>query len=265
MRCGSFYTSKSLLIQSCFSGKEKMTNQTLQGLYDKQYQSVASAVSASPSLLSFLKSEPLNSWISDRRHKGPWCELGCGTRSLLEDIEGFLPGHQKDECYAFDFSKEAIALTDKLSHVSYEQVDLLKGVPHGGYSFILDAHFLHCLDSLPHLYQMLGKIGKALEPGGIFAAEVMMAHKNMSFDVDYTYDSECSVLFQKEGIPTRIILEARAWEDLLNNSGLSLEFFVCQSSIKMIPSSSRSTPMQGDPECLRFILKKPTTPHLGVK
>jgi trans-aconitate methyltransferase len=231
-----------------------MTNQSL---YDRQYRKITRSQGPSPSLVSFLKSEPLNSWLSQRRHDGPWCELGCGTRSLLEDIEVFLPGHVKEECYGFDFSHEAISKACGTSHVQYQQVDLLEGVPRGGFSFILDGHFLHCLDSLPGLYQMLGKIGQALAPGGIFAAEVMMAHKAMSFDVEFNFDHETAVLYQEDGAPARIILDARDWEDLLKNTGLSLEFFVCQSSIKMIPSAVRSTPMQGDPECLRFVLRRP--------
>lgn len=242
-----------------------MTNpsgQTSRHLYDEQYRRISTAPAPSPSLISFLKSEPLNNWISQQMNAGPWCELGCGAQSLFENIDLFLPGHAKADCVGFDFSKEAIALSPRNS-VRYEVTNLLEGIPGEGYSFILDGHFLHCLDSLPHLYQMLGHIARSLKPGGIFAAEVMMAHKMMSFDVDYNFDFESSVLYQQDGIAARIILEARVWEDLLKNTGLKLEFFVCQSSIKMIPSADRSTPMQGDPECLRFVLRRPEQESKG--
>jgi len=210
-----------------------------------------------PSLLSFLKGEPLNHWLRSLLDSGPWCELGSGPYSLFEVGEELIPGLGfKNDLMAFDLSNSAIESSPS-EKIKYKVQDITKGLPLGPYAFILDGHFLHCLSSLPELFQTLGMIFNALKPGGLFAGEVMMAHKNLSFDHDLFYDFDTNVL-SFEGRPLRVILWAHEWEQLFIEAGFKIEFFICQSSIKMIPGRKRRIPMSGDPECLRFVLKRPS-------
>lgn len=221
---------------------------------NRQYNE-KSGIYISPSLKSFIRSEPLNPWCTNLIKSGPWCELGGGARSIFESFEEVFPHFEKSDLFSFDGSSAAIEMAPTHSRVQYKMVDLTKTIPGGPYSFILDGHFLHCLDSLPQAFHTLGLIYHALRPNGIFAGEVMMAHKQLSFDHDLQYDPDNFTL-SKDGHPIRLIMEAMEWEDLFNSVGFKIDYFVCQSSIKMIPSLERDIPMNGDPECLRFILKK---------
>lgn len=209
-----------------------------------------------PSLLSFLKREPVKEWLLERISQGPWCELGCGDESILED--GFLVGlEQKQNIWGFDLSDVAIERARSTGRLNYEQRDITEGIPYGPYSFILDGHFLHCLNSLPEVFTVLGHILRALKPGGLYIGEVMTIHKNISFDSEFYFDFDQGVLYQGDH-PVRTILEARQWEDLFRSCGFEIQYFVCQGSIKMIPAGKRGEPMSGDPECLRFVLKRPS-------
>ena len=226
------------------------------GFLDQQYKDASLEGSVSPSLWSFIKGDPLQSWLPQKLNEGPWCELGCGTLSLFEKKDELVYGlSQKEDVYAFDLSSEAIAKAQG-DFVHYQQANCVEDIPYGPHSFILDGHYLHCLSSLPEVFQALGTIWHALEFDGLFAGEVMTAHKGLSFDHDLFFNHSESVLY-KDDRPIRTILEAREWEQLFNDSGFSIQYFVCQASIKMIPQRERTIAMSGDPECLRFILKKP--------
>ncbi len=217
---------------------------------------------SNPSLSSFLKKEPINQWLKDSLVDGAWAELGCGEKSLFE--EELLPGiENKSDLWGFDLSDVAIDRANSWGRCHYHQADLTKGIPYGPYQILLDGHFLHSLCSLPEVFTVLGHILQSLRPGGRFIGEVMTLHKNISFDSDLYFDFDKRVLFQGS-IPIRTILEAREWEDLFKNCGFEIEFFVCQASIKMIPGNKRSEPMTGDPECLRFTLKRPNTKNKGI-
>ncbi|MCF8060582.1 MAG: hypothetical protein K9K67_14870 [Bacteriovoracaceae bacterium] len=233
-----------------------MDQSTKKTLLDEQYRGLTGRSNASPSLFSFLKNSPLSEWLQNRISDGPWCELGCGNYSLFEEGEQLISGlSYKEDIFGFDLSSVAIEQAPH-SNIQYKQADCSQVIPGGGHSFILDGHFLHCLSSLPEVFQTLGVISDALLPGAIYAGEVMTSHKKLSFDHDLYFDSKNSVLFQDDR-PIRVILEAREWESLFKDAGLEIIFFICQASIKMIPHREREIPMSGDPECLRFILKKP--------
>lgn len=209
-----------------------------------------------PSLMSYLASEPLSLWLSQRLAQGPWAELGGGGLSLFELGDQLVSGlSRKDDLYSFDISEQAKKKASK-GKVHYQQVDCTKEIPHAPFSFILDAHYLHCLSSMPQVFHGLGVIWHALIPGGLYAGEVMTAHKNLSFDHDLYFNHHESVLYYEDR-PIRTILEAREWEQLFKDAGFEIQYFVCQASIKMIPQRERQIPMSGDPECLRFILKRP--------
>lgn len=241
-------TGKSLKSDDFGSDKSSYLN--------SQYETSGNPRIVHPSLKSFLKSPPLNDWLMHAVYEGPWCELGSGPHSLFEEGEELVRDlSRKKDLFGFDLSTRAIEMSTS-ERVVYEAVDVSKEIPYGPYSFILDGHLLHCLTSLPELYQTLGVVLNALKPGGIFAGEVMIAHKNLSFDHDLSFDFDTNIL-SFEGRPLRIILEPREWEELFIDAGFKIQFFVCQSSIKMIPLRERTVPMNGDPECLRFVLKKP--------
>lgn len=225
-------------------------------ILDLQYEHYGNQKNPNPSLKSFLKTSPLKEWLIQVMNQGPWCELGSGPYSLFEEGDELLKGlSSKTDLWGFDLSQKAIDLSYS-DRVRYQVQDISEGLPYGPYSFILDGHLLHCLTSLPEVFQTLGVILRALKPGGYFAGEVMIAHKNLSFDHDLFYDFETNIL-SFEDRPLRIILEPREWEDLFISAGFKIRFFVCQSSIKMIPHRERKVPMNGDPECLRFVLQKP--------
>ena len=224
-------------------------------LLDEQYRSLTERVGVAPSLYSFLKNSPLNEWLSPLFTDGPWCELGCGNQSIFEEGDQLLSGLSlKKDIFGFDLSSVAIEQAPH-SIINYEQADCSHLIPKGPFSFILDGHFLHCLSSMPEVFQTLGVISNALLPGGLYAGEVMTSHKSLSFDHDLFFDHQNSVLYQEDR-PLRIILEAREWEGLFNDAGFEIAFFLCQASIKMIPCRDRTQAMSGDPECLRFILRK---------
>lgn len=221
-----------------------------------QYDGVKDPKRLNASLYSFLRTEPLRAWLSNIISSGPWCEIGCGAYGLFEEGDHLIPGlSKKQDLYGLDLSSRAIEMAPE-SNIHYAVADVSQGLPAKDFSFVLDGHLLHCLDSLPELFQTLGAILHSLKPGGLFAGEVMIAHKNLSFDHDLSFDFETNIL-SFEGRSLRIILEPREWEELFINAGFEIQFFVCQSSIKMIPNRERKVPMTGDPECLRFVLKRP--------
>ncbi len=223
---------------------------------DAQYRNLSQRKAPAASLVSFLSKEPLKDWLIQKLNEGPWAEVGSGHYSLFEKGDELFFGLSgKKDLYAFDLSSEAISQAPH-GQVNYIEADATLDLPHGPFSFILDGHFLHGLSSLPEVFQALGVIGKSLKPGGLFAGEVMMAHKNLSFDHDLYFDHEKNVLYHQER-PIRTILEAREWETLFQEANFEIRYFVCQSSIKMIPMRERTVPMSGDPECLRFVLKRP--------
>lgn len=221
---------------------------------DESYEFLNPPSLPSPSLRSYLTSTPLSQWLLSREEQGAWGELGCGMRALLEDYHF---SKEKDDLFAFDLSKIAIEKAKKksLGKVHYFCEDLSLGLPHGPYSVLVDAHFLHCLNSLPELYQTLGKIRESLLPGGIFLGEVMISHKNLTFSAEFEFDVGSCVLY-RGGVPQRLVMDAFEWEDMFLNSGFKIKYFICQSSIKIIPEDDREIPMRGDPECLRFCLER---------
>jgi hypothetical protein len=232
--------------------KEVLLNEAYSALYSTQ----TSLPRPSPSLISFLKQAPLNQWLLDRIDRGPWAELGTGLRSLFECWEEFIPQERKTDLFGFDLSTKAIEMAKGFgSNIFYQQADLSQSIPYGGYAVILDGHFLHCLNSIPEVFQTLGKIYESLMPGGIYIGEVMLAHKSLSFDTQFEYDVRANLLYKDE-VPVRVIMDAFEWEDMFLSSGLRIQYFVCQSSIKIIPEDNREVPMNGDPECLRFCLEK---------
>ena len=239
----------------------KFSNIEKAKLLDSVYESVSVASHPSASLMSYFRSDPIRNWLFDRWDAGAWAELGCGLRSLLEYSEDFLAGGGalplKDDLFGLDLSHVAIerALNSNNYKVHYAQADLSKEIPHGPYQVLIDGHFLHCLNSVPEVFQTLGMIREALCPGGIYIGEVMLAHKNLSFETQFEYDAESCVLY-KGNHPSRIIMDAFEWEDMFLSSGLSIKYFVCQSSIKIIPEDDRDVAMNGDPECLRFCLER---------
>ncbi len=227
--------------------KEKLLNDV--------YSHISHSPKPSYSLISFLKTPPIAQWLIDRIEQGPWAELGCGMRSFFESWEEVFDTEKKRDLFGLDLSSKAIERARAYGDIHYEQADLSENIPHGPYAVILDGHFLHCLNSVPEVYQTLGKIREALLPGGLYIGEVMMSHKSISFGAEFEYDVNNNLLY-KDGIPSRVIMDAFEWEDMFAASGLRIQYFVCQSSIKIIPEDSRDTPMTGDPECLRFCLER---------
>jgi len=235
--------------------KKEFSNMLKAKLLDEAYEQVSQAQRPSHSLLSFLKSPPINNWLVDRVGEGAWAELGCGTRGLFESWEEIVDLPQKNDLFGFDLSKVAIKIAQSYGSLQYQQCDLSLGVPHGPYHVILDGHFLHCLNGVPEVFQTLGKIKESLAIGGIYIGEVMLAHKYLSFETQFEYDVQNNLLY-KNGLPSRVIMDAFEWEDMFLTSGFKIQYFVCQSSIKIIPEDSREIPMNGDPECLRFCLER---------
>lgn len=226
-------------------------------LLNEQYKGRDLVQTHAPSLMSFLSGEPLQSWLLQQLNLGPWAELGCGAFSIFEKGDELVHGlAQKGDLYGHDLSSEAISQAPS-SGINYKETDCVATIPDGPYAFILDGHYLHCLSSLPEVFQALGTIWSALQTGGLYAGEVMTAHKNLSFDHDLYFDHKESVLY-KDDLPLRTILEAREWEQLFKDAGFEIQYFVCQASIKMIPQRERTIPMSGDPECLRFVIKRPS-------
>ncbi len=235
--------------------KAQFTNLVKKELLNEAYEHVSPGARPSHSLVSFLKSPPINHWLIDRVNEGPWAELGCGMRSIYESWDEIIPLDQKGDLFGFDLSSTAINKANAYGSIHYQQADLTMAIPHGPFSVILDGHFLHCLSSVPEVFQTLGKIHDALVTGGIYIGEVMLAHKYLSFETQFEYDVNNNLLY-KDGLPSRVIMDAFEWEDMFKSSGLRIQYFVCQSSIKIIPEDSRDRPMNGDPECLRFCLER---------
>lgn len=235
--------------------KKDFTNLAKTKLLDEAYEKLSQVQRPGHSLFSFLKSPPINHWLLERMAAGPWAELGCGTRSVFESWSEIIDLPQKNDLFGFDLSRVAIAKAQAYGSLYYQQCDLTLGLPHGPYSIILDGHFLHCLNSVPEVFQTLGKIKESLCVGGIYIGEVMLAHKYLSFETQFEYDVQNNILY-KEGIPSRVIMDAFEWEDMFLACGFKIQYFVCQSSIKIIPEDGREVPMNGDPECLRFCLER---------
>lgn len=236
-------------------GKMDFTNHHKEKLLNEVYGKLQHGASPSHSLVSFLRSTPISEWLKERKDEGSWAELGCGMRSLFESWQDIFDLGLKNNLYGLDLSSMAIERAQQYGTIHYQQADCTLEIPHGPHAVILDGHFLHCLNSVPEVYQTLGKIREALIPGGIYIGEVMLAHKSLSFDTQFEYDVQSNLLY-KDDIPSRIIMDAFEWEDMFVSSGLKIKYFVCQSSIKIIPEDSRDVAMNGDPECLRFCLER---------
>jgi hypothetical protein len=235
-----------------------MQTQIRKNELDQRYDALSSAPMTNSSLKSFLRNDLINDWLATRMALGPTCEMGCGATALLESLEDILPGRMTRQVEAFDLSTSAINKAKAWhpdSRINYYQHDVLQKFREDSYQVIIDAHCLHTLQSLPELFQAMGNIHNALAVDGLLFGEVMMAHKNMSFESGLEYSSYDYVLYKHEK-PSRVFMQALEWEDFFINCGFSIEYFMCQSSIKFIPHDDRDEAMASDPECLRFVLKK---------
>ena len=222
------------------------------------YKAQTNSKVLSPSLVSFLKQSPVRDWVGESLQRGAGLELGCGPYSLFEIREELFGAKLCRGLYACDISDVAIDQAPEETEVEYFTHNILEELPEK-YQVIIDGHCLHTLASLPELYFALGLIHKSMEEGGYFIGEVMMSHKNMSFEPHYDYIENERVLY-RYGSPHRMIMTSREWEDLFVTSGFKIEYFMCQSSIKFIPSTDRTEALVSDPECLRFVLKKEVSP-----
>lgn len=223
---------------------------------NKRYEHLGVVPRMNPSLRSFLKSEPLSEWLRSSLSRGPACEIGCGAQAVFSSLHDLFPGYMTRELEACDLSNVAIEKAQMLEgNVHYFTHDILRPFPRDDYSLILDAHCLHTLTSLPELFQAMGNIKSALSEGGLLVGEVMMAHKNMTLEEGFFYSKHECVLYKYDR-PSRVFMTAMEWEDFFLNCGMAIQYFMCQSSIKFIPHDQREDPMPGDPECLRFVLKK---------
>jgi len=218
------------------------------------YESNSRAKYLSPSLVSFFKQSPLNQWISDAMMIGDAIEIGCGEYSIFEMRSELFGSRLSRALYACDISPVAIKRSPQNSDVDYFSHDIKKRLPKK-YQLIIDAHCLHTLESFPELYFTLGLLYQNLENNGVLVGEVMMSHKNMSFESYYDYNENEKVLY-RYGEPHRMIMSSYEWEDLFVSVGFKIQYFMCQSSIKFVPSIDRSEALASDPECLRFVLTK---------
>jgi hypothetical protein len=225
---------------------------------NNKYKNMSYVGTVSPSLQSFLKSEPISEWVAGSMISGALCEIGCGTRSLFEHWDDILPGRMTRELIACDLSSEAIdkaKCNQENKVIDYFVQDITKPFKKNDFECFIDGHCLHSLNSLPDLFQAMGNIYNALNFGGIVVGEVMMAHKNMTFENGLEYfENEC-VLYKNES-PSRVFMTSHEWEDFFLACGFTIKYFMCQSSIKFIPHDDRSEALSGDPECLRYVLEK---------
>ena len=224
---------------------------------NKKYQSVEKPSAANLSLISYLRSEPIFQWICELMSSGDLLELGCGVYSLFEFWDDIYQGRMTRGLHACDFSHVAIEkakLFQNNNFINYFVHDI-KNPFDQKYNCIIDAHCLHTLTSLPDLFTVMGNLKNALNDNGILVGEVMMSHKRLSFEDGLEYCSQTSVL-SKNKVPSRIIMTSHEWEDFFLSCGFKIKYFMCQSSIKFIPHDNRNVILDGDPECLRFVLEK---------
>lgn len=227
-------------------------------LINHKYKNTSYVSSVSPSLQSFLKREPICNWVSDSMLKGPLFEIGCGMRSLFEHWDDIFPRRMTRELFACDISIEAIEKAksnQENSVIKYFTHNITEAFDTNEIECFIDGHCLHSLNSLPSLFQAMGHLYNALSFGGIVVGEVMMAHKNMSFESGFEYIEKESVLYKNQ-IPSKILMTSLEWEDFFLACGFKIKYFMCQSSIKFIPHDGRDEALPGDPECLRYVLEK---------
>ncbi len=98
-------------------------------------------------------------------------ELGCGSRSLFEDLE-----FKYKNVAAIDFSEVAIEKTPKHNDIIYKVIDLTAPYALGDMTFnlIFDSHCLHCIEGSADRKNALENIREALTPDGILCAEMMV-------------------------------------------------------------------------------------------
>ena len=223
-----------------------------------KYENMSYVSSVSPSLQSFLRSEPINDWVAKSMTNGSLCEIGCGMRSLFEHWDDIFPRRMTRELMACDISSAAIEkakANQENKIINYFVQDITSPFDRDNYECFIDAHCLHSLNSLPDLFQAMGNIFNALSDGGIVVGEVMMSHKNMTLENGLEYFESESVLYKNE-IPSRVFMSSHEWEDFFLSCGFTIKYFMCQSSIKFIPHDDRTEALPGDPECLRYVLEK---------
>lgn len=226
-------------------------------------------IETSESLKTFLTNDVLSRL--ETREKYKFLEIGCGQRSLFEDIS--LKG--KDVSIdAVDISETAIEIAKALSkkeQISYFLQDACNMEFNSKFDLIVDAHCLHCLTDDVDRALYLNNVALALKKDGLFALECMISHEDLNFDSNYFYDSD-NVLFKLiddenfqalssfEGqtyMPIRKIPSAFSIENELLGAGLKIIYFMAFSNLKMpVDPYVSEENLDLNPEVLRVICSR---------
>ncbi len=156
-------------------------------------------------------------------------ELGCGSRSLFEDLE-----FKYKNIAAIDFSEVAIEKAPQHSGIIYKVVDLTAPFALGDMSFdlIFDSHCLHCIEGTNDRKTALENIREALTADGLFCAEMMVQPSK-----GFAY------------LPLKHIPKALELEEELLASGFKINYFMISKSMVFHNEN-------GECELLRVVCRK---------
>ncbi|MBK22805.1 MAG: hypothetical protein CME70_02275 [Halobacteriovorax sp.] len=183
---------------------------------------------------------------------GPFLEIGCGKLPFLPDYLSLLG---PVEC--IDFSENAIEFCKKhYKEGTYSKTDILDFKVINTYAMVMDAHLLHCLDSLESYKLALLNIKRCLKPGGLFLLETMTSHTQMAFELNLNYEPSNFKLYKGDRV-SRLVLPSIVIEELILEAGLRIEFFKVEDGLRMIPHDNREESIPEDPQVLRLIASRP--------
>lgn len=230
----------------------------LKNFYDisyKQFFSTVDEVKVNSSLLDFNRTV-ISKYFNGKNNLNI-LEAGTGAKSVYEEEVGF-----NGLTIAVDYSKNAIdyaLINQDKENVEYVHGDILKvNLPYK-FDLVLDSHLLHCMTSFEDREKYLQRVYNWLKPGGVFALECMVSHREMNFDDQFLFlEDDCTLLQQvgKSALPVRYIPDSLSLEELLKSYELKIEYFIVFSNLKVIPDCHRSYPLQTDPDLARIVCRK---------
>ncbi len=184
--------------------------------------------------------------------KGPYLEIGCGSKPILPDL--FSPLGPVD---CLDIDPLVIReLKDSKVSADFYEGSICDFLAPEKYAFILDAHLLHCLNDFEEYRRALRNSFLSLKEGGLFFLETMISHSSMSFEEGFSFDEKTFQL-RKGDMVSRLILPSLLIEDLFNLAGFRIEQLRVHEDLRMIPHDHRELPLLEDPQVLRIIASKP--------